>query len=66
MEAFRLLSEVFDEIDLESSGVKQKNSSSADEDSQMRLRLKRKLQRNRTSFSTEQIEQLEKGTVYNL
>ena len=33
MEAFRLLSEVFDEIDLESSGVKQKNSSSADEDS---------------------------------
>ena len=33
MEAFRLLSEVFDEIDLESSGVKQKNSSSADDDS---------------------------------
>ena len=33
VEAFLLLSEVLDEIDLESSGVKQKNSSSAEEDS---------------------------------
>ncbi|XP_031616530.1 paired box protein Pax-6-like isoform X1 [Contarinia nasturtii] len=35
-------------------------NSSGDEDSQLRLRLKRKLQRNRTSFTNEQIDNLEK------
>jgi len=33
-------------------------------DEQIRLRLKRKLQRNRTSFTTQQIDDLEKGTIY--
>ncbi|KTF90139.1 hypothetical protein cypCar_00032420, partial [Cyprinus carpio] len=33
------------------------------EESQLRLQLKRKLQRNRTSFTTEQIETLEKTSM---
>ena len=40
------------------------SSAGGAEDDTARLRLKRKLQRNRTSFTNEQIDSLEKGTVY--
>lgn len=39
------------------------HNSSGDEESQQRMRLKRKLQRNRTSFTNEQIDALEKGKI---
>lgn len=44
------------------SGGDNSNPGSCEED-QARLRLKRKLQRNRTSFTNEQIDSLEKGKI---
>lgn len=39
------------------------HSSDSDDAAAARLRLKRKLQRNRTSFTNEQVEYLEKGRI---